>query len=97
MGHGIALVSAKAGFDVVMRDIEKEFVETGLKRITGFLEKSVEKGKLDSEEKDKILSRIKGATSLEDLKDADVVIEAIFENAQVKKVFVPCVFWLILL
>jgi len=85
MGHGIALVSAKAGFDVVMRDIEKEFVETGLKRITGFLEKSVEKGKLDSKEKDKILSRIKGTTSLEELKDADVVIEAIFENAQVKK------------
>ena len=85
MGHGIALVSAKAGFNVVMRDIEMEFVETGLKRITGFLEKSVEKGKLDNEEKYKILSRLKGTTSLEDLKDADIIIEAIFENAQVKK------------
>jgi len=85
MGHGIALVSAKAGFNVIMRDIEMEFVETGLKRITGFLEKSVEKGKLDNEEKDKILSRLKGTTSLEELKDADVIIEAIFENAQVKK------------
>jgi len=85
MGHGIALVSAKAGFNVIMRDIEMEFVETGLKRITGFLEKSVEKGKLDNEEKDKILSRLKGTASLEELKDADVIIEAIFENAQVKK------------
>ncbi len=85
MGHGIALVSAKAGFDVVMRDIKKEFVERGIKGITHFLEKSVEKGKMDTEEKEKIISRIKGTTTLKELKDADVIIEAIFENVEVKK------------
>lgn len=85
MGHGIALVSAKAGFDVVMQDIKKEFVERGIKRITHFLEKSVEKGKMDNEEKEKIISRIKRTTTLEELKEADVIIEAIFENVEVKK------------
>ena len=85
MGHGIALVSAKAGFDVVMRDIKEEFVENGMKRIAKFLQKSVEKGKMDDDEKEKIISRIKGTTELEELKDADVIIEAIFENVDVKK------------
>ncbi|RLC54223.1 MAG: 3-hydroxybutyryl-CoA dehydrogenase [Chloroflexota bacterium] len=85
MGHGIALVSAKAGFDVVMRDIKEEFVENGMKRIAKFLQKSVEKGKMDDAEKEKIISRIKGTTELEELKDADVIIEAIFENVDVKK------------
>jgi len=85
MGHGIALVSAKAGFDVVMRDIKEEFVENGMKRIAKFLQKSVEKGKMDNEEKERIISRIKGTTELEELKDADVIIEAIFENVDVKK------------
>ena len=85
MGHGIALVSAKAGFDVVMRDIKEEFVENGMQRIIRFLEKSVEKGKMDNEEKERIISRIKGTTSLEEVRDADVIIEAIFENVEVKK------------
>ena len=85
MGHGIALVSAKAGFDVIMRDIKEEFVENGMKRIAKFLQKSVEKGKMDDDEKEKIISRIKGTTELEELKDADVIIEAIFENVDVKK------------
>ena len=85
MGHGIALVAAKAGFEVMLRDIEKGFVDAGMQRIGGFLEKSVAKGKMESGEKDAILSRIQGTTSLQDLADADVVIEAIFENVDVKK------------
>ena len=85
MGHGITLVAAKAGYEVVMRDIEQSFVDTGLQRIAGFLEKSVAKGRMDNQEKDGILSRIQGTTSLEDFQDADIVIEAIFENVQVKK------------
>lgn len=85
MGHGIALVSAQAGFTVVIRDIEEEFVEKGISKIEKFLNKSVEKQKISENDKKKILSRISGTTKLNDLKDADLVIEAIFENIQAKK------------
>ena len=85
MGHGIALVAAKAGFDVILRDIKDEFVQKGLGKIERFLDKSIEKGKMIADEKKKILSHIKGTTKLGDLKDVDLVIEAIFENVKVKK------------
>jgi len=85
MGHGIALVSAQAGFDVILRDIKDEYVKKGIGRIEKFLDKSIEKQKIKPEDKKKIMSRIKGTTKLEDLKDADLVIEAIFENVKVKK------------
>jgi len=85
MGHGIALVAAKAGFDVILRDIKDEFVQKGLDKIERFLDKSIEKGKMTTDEKKKILSHLKGTTKLEDLKDADLVIEAVFENVKVKK------------
>jgi len=85
MGHGISLVAAKAGYDVIIRDIKDEFVNKGLSRIEKFLNRSVEKGKMTEAEKQKILSKIKGTTKLEDLKDADLVVEAIFEDIDVKK------------
>ncbi len=85
MGHGIALVAAKAGYEVVLRDINEELVERGLSKIEKFLEKSVKKGKIDEKEKNEIISRIEGTTKLEDMKDADVIIEAIFEDVNVKK------------
>jgi 3-hydroxybutyryl-CoA dehydrogenase len=85
MGHGIALVAAKSGFDVILRDIKDEFVNKGLSKIERFLDKSIEKGKMTADEKKKILSKVKGTTKLEDLKNVDLVIEAIFENIKVKK------------
>ena len=85
MGHGIALIAAKAGFDVILRDIKDEYVQKGMSKIERFLDKSIEKGKMNADEKKKILSHLKGTTKLEDLKDADLVIEAIFENIKVKK------------
>jgi len=85
MGHGIALVSAQAGYDVILNDIKEEFVQGGLKRIEKSLLRSVDKGRIDEETKNETLGRITGTTSLQDLKDADLVIEAIFENARVKK------------
>ena len=85
MGHGIALVAAKAGFDIILRDIKDEFVKKGISKIERFLDKSIEKGKMTADEKKKILSHLKGTTKLEDLKDADLIIEAIFENIKVKK------------
>jgi len=85
MGHGIALVSAKAGFNVILRDIKEEYVKKGISKIERFLDKSIEKGRMAAEEKKKTLSRIEGTTKLEDFKDVDLVVEAIFENVKVKK------------
>ena len=85
MGHGIALVAAKAGFNVIIQDIKDEYIQKGLSKIERFLDKSIEKGKMTADEKKKILSKINGTTKLEDLKDVDLVIEAIFENIKVKK------------
>lgn len=85
MGNGIAQVASQAGYSVVMRDIEDRFVENGIKAIDKFLAKSVEKGKMTEDQKKGILSRIKGTTRMEDLKDVDFVIEAVFEDLELKK------------
>jgi 3-hydroxybutyryl-CoA dehydrogenase len=85
MGHGIALVATQAGFEVIMQDIKDEYVKKGLGRIEKFLDKSIEKGRLTADEKQNIVSHLKGTTKLADLKDVDLVIEAIFENVKVKK------------
>jgi 3-hydroxybutyryl-CoA dehydrogenase len=85
MGNGIAQVAAQIGCDVVMNDIEMRFVEGGMKKIEGFLNKSVEKGKIDAKEKDAVLGRIKGTVDIKDLRDSDFVIEAVIENLDLKK------------
>jgi 3-hydroxybutyryl-CoA dehydrogenase len=86
MGAGIAQVCSQAGYQVAMRDIEPRFVDGGLRRIREPLLKRVEKGKMTQAEVDTILSRIHGTVALEDaLKDAQVVIEAIFEKMEVKR------------
>jgi len=85
MGNGIAQVAAQIGCDVVMRDIEMRFVEGGMKKIQGFLSRSVEKGKMDSKEKDAIIGRIKGTTDMAELKGADFVVEAVIEDMDLKK------------
>jgi len=85
MGNGIAQVAAQAGYHVVMRDIEERFVENGLKAIDKFLAKGIEKGKMTEDQKKSILSRIKGTTRMEDLMEVDFVIEAVFEDLELKK------------
>ncbi len=88
MGNGISQVFAQAGHEVVMRDIEDGFVESGMKRITKNLDRSVEKSRIAAEDKDTTLSRIKGTTDMNDLKDVDLVVEAVVENLEIKnKVF----------
>jgi len=85
MGNGIAQVAAQAGYNVIMRDIEDRFVQGGLKNIDKFLSKSVEKGKMTADQKNGIMGKIKGTTDLNDMKDADLVIEVIIEVMDVKK------------
>ena len=85
MGNGIAQLAAVIGCDVIMRDINDDFVERGIKNIDNFLSKSVEKGKLKADEKVAIMGRIKGTTDMSDLKDVDCVIEAVLEDLDLKK------------
>lgn len=85
MGAGIAQAAAQSGFKVVLVDVSEEFVQRGLERMGNALQKLVEKGKLPADEKAGILSRIEGKVGLENFKDADIVIEAIVENMELKK------------
>lgn len=85
MGSGIAEVSAKAGFDVVVREIDESALAGGRKRLCGSLDRAVSKGKLDQGARDEALGRITFTTSLDDLADCDLVVEAIIESLDAKK------------
>ena len=85
MGNGIAQVAAIAGYNVIMSDIEDRFVQGGIKNVDKFLAKSVEKGKMSADEKNAVMGRIKGTVKLEDMKDADFVVEVILEKMDLKK------------
>lgn len=86
MGAGISQVAAEAGLDVAMRDIEDRFVQGGLNTIKKNYERSISKGKLSKEQADGFLAKVKGMVSLEDaVKGADLVIEAIIENMNLKR------------
>ena len=84
MGAGIAQVSAAAGYTTLVREVEEPFLKKGLGRIEQFLAGGVEKGKLSADDKDKTLRNLSGTTKLEDLKDCDIIIEAIVENIDEK-------------
>jgi 3-hydroxybutyryl-CoA dehydrogenase len=85
MGSGIAHVAAQAGCDVVVREVSAELVDKGLKSIEKNLQRLVEKNALSVEDSAKIRGRLRGTTSLEDLRDRDLVIEAIIEQVPAKK------------
>jgi 3-hydroxybutyryl-CoA dehydrogenase len=85
MGSGIAQVAAQAGYDVTMRDIEQEFVDSGFETIEGSLDRFVSRDSISAEEKDTIVDRVEGTTELGDLADCDVVVEAALEDMDVKQ------------
>ncbi len=85
MGHGIALVCAHHGYDVVLQDLTEDLVKKGHAAIERFCDKSVEKGKMTAEQKTALLAKIGTTTALERFADCDLVIEAIVENPTVKK------------
>jgi 3-hydroxybutyryl-CoA dehydrogenase len=86
MGHGIAQVCAQAGYEVNLRDIKDEFVQSGIGKIRKFLSSSVERQRMTQAEADAMLGRIKGMTDLKEaVKDVDLIIEAIVEDINIKK------------
>jgi len=85
MGSGIAQVAAQAGYETIVREVEQKFVDKGFAGIDKSLGKFVEKGKMSADDKAACLGRLRGTTKLDDLADCDIVIEAIIENAELKK------------
>jgi enoyl-CoA hydratase/3-hydroxyacyl-CoA dehydrogenase len=85
MGSGIAQKVAQEGINVVMVDIKEEFVQKGLENIKKTLSKAVERKIFTQEQTENILNHVKGTTNMDEVKDADIVIEAVFEDMDVKK------------
>jgi len=84
MGSGIAEVAAKAGCDVLVREIDDDAIAKGRARIEKSLDRAVAKGKLEAAERDATLGRIRFSTEIADLADRDIVIEAIVESIKAK-------------
>ncbi len=84
MGSGISEVAARAGYDVLVREVDERAVEQGRDRISASLERAVEREKITPEERARSEERIRYTTRLEDLADRDLVIEAIVEDLAAK-------------
>jgi 3-hydroxybutyryl-CoA dehydrogenase len=85
MGSGIAQVAATAGCDVVVLEAAPSALEQGMAGIAKSLEKFVEKGRMTAADRDGVLKRLRTTTDVHDLRDCDLVIEAVIENMDVKK------------
>ncbi len=84
MGNGIAQTAARAGFSVILRDVEPGFVERGMANIDKNLQRDVDKARLTDDGKREVVERITTTTDLHSFESADIVIEAITENLDVK-------------
>jgi 3-hydroxybutyryl-CoA dehydrogenase len=85
MGNGIAQVAARAGYEVIMRDVKEDFLARGMAAIDKSLQRDVDKERLKEEEKRSVVARIRTTTELADFRDAAFVVEAITENLAVKQ------------
>jgi 3-hydroxybutyryl-CoA dehydrogenase len=85
MGSGIAQTAAAAGFTTIVREVSDQLIEKGKGAITGSLNKAVEKGKLDAGARDATLGRLRFTTKVADLKDCDIVVEAVVEDLEMKR------------
>lgn len=84
MGSGIAQTAATAGFETVVREVSDELIAKGFAGIEKSLARFAEKGTMTAEQRDETRGRLRGTTSLDDLADCDIVIEAIIENLELK-------------
>src|SRR5699024_7707676 len=84
MGAGIAYVSARAGIEVVLKDVSAEAAQKGRAHSQSLLDRQVEKGRMTAEKRDEILARITPSDDYADLAGCDFVVEAVFESADLK-------------
>jgi 3-hydroxyacyl-CoA dehydrogenase len=85
MGGGIAICFVNAGIPVTILDVTPESLDRGLKHVDATYESMVKRGRLSAEDKSKRMSLIRGSLSYEDLRDADIIIEAVFESMDLKR------------
>lgn len=85
MGSGIATVMARAGHRTILFDVNEDNLHRGLDTVTGFFDNSVRKGKLNEDGAAAAKAALEGSTTLSDLADCDVVVEAVFEDLALKK------------
>ncbi len=85
MGNGIAHVFARAGYAVILRDVEQRFLDRALETISKNLDREIKRGKLAEAEKPAVLARLRPTTKIEDLAAAEIVVEAVPEQAALKK------------
>jgi len=85
MGNGIAQVAARAGYLVILRDVKDEFLQRGMEAVDKSLQRDVDKERLKEEEKRAIMSRIHTATEMKALNDAELIVEAVTEDVNVKR------------
>lgn len=85
MGAGIAIVAARAGFETVSYDLQQNTLDAAKKQIAGFFGKSVDRGKMSSDDRSSTLARMSTNTHLDGLADCDLVIEAVFEDLKIKQ------------
>jgi len=85
MGSGIAQVAAQAGYPVAVREVSTQFLDKGLQSIEKNLARLVEKGTISASDRDQVRGRLRGTTNVEDLKDCDIIIEAIIEQLPAKR------------
>jgi 3-hydroxybutyryl-CoA dehydrogenase len=85
MGSGIAQVCAQSGYKTIVREVEDAFLQRGMGRIRKFLEDGIAKGKVTEEARDRTLGNLTGTTSFNEMKDCDLIIEAIVESLEDKQ------------
>ncbi len=84
MGAGIAQVCAQSGFETVVREIDQKFIDKGFAIIEKNFKRALEKGEISKQDRDTIWGRLKSTLDLDDLKDCDLIIEAVVENLELK-------------
>jgi len=84
MGHGITYASAFSGIETIMIDKNEAILKKGYQNIESILEEGFKKGKISEEKREQVLSKIKCATDLSTLKDCDLIIEAVYEDREIK-------------
>lgn len=86
MGAGIAQVFAENGYTVIIKEVQEDFYQRGIKNIEKILDRGVKKEKITAADKAEILSRLTGTTEVNDLADCDLIVEAAVENMKIKKI-----------